>query len=45
MEGIKIGIGNKPENLNLIDFVLGEFLEDEINILSQFFLSIAIFSF
>ena len=32
---IKIGIGNKPENLNLIDFVLGEFLEDEINILNE----------
>ena len=32
---IKIGIGKKPEDIDLIDFVLGKFLEEESEILGQ----------
>lgn len=32
---IRIGIGPIPENVNLVDFVLGEFEEDELKVLDK----------
>lgn len=34
---IRIGIGEKPEGMNLVDFVLGEFSEEEFKVLQKVF--------
>ena len=34
---IRVGIGEKPEEMNLVDFVLGEFSEEELVVLQKVF--------